>query len=443
MFECSNCNYTNKKMFFKCPVCGDFNINEKKDLEKNITLSNKKIDNSKNIKKEFFYNDTDNISDKIKTEKIDTGFKELNILFGGEEEPGLVKNSFTLLAGAPGIGKSTLLLQLINNMAKKYKCAYISNEESIQQIKSRANRLKLKNKFVIENENSVENIIINFMNFDILVIDSINTISSGDYETTVGGVKSIKEVTLALMEFAKKYNKTIILIGQLVKDDSIAGPKQLEHMVDATIFFDFFDDQKIYRYVQPKKNRFAKIETNVIFEMTELGLKEIDNPSLLFVNKELKLPGTALTLFYEGNKPIFLEMQSLVVPTTAERTINQSIGIDTKRLYQINAILQKHLKLKTFDKNIFVNIIGGFNIKKPYLDLSIAASILSSYNDICISDMIFIGEIGLNGEIRRAPNEKLLISASEKYGYKNIICYTTGYKTILDVFQKVFVNSKK
>jgi DNA repair protein RadA/Sms len=444
VFKCLECGNTSNKYFGVCPKCKSSNVDEVENIEKENAFSNNKSMNTKtNI---VLRKNNEITTSKNDQEYLITSFDEFNKLMGGEKigsgkekvGNGIVKNSLTLIAGEPGIGKSTLLLQIIDDLQKGgSKSAYISNEESEEQIRSRAIRLGCESDFIIKNENNIQNIVSDvFLDFDFLIIDSIQTISDGE-GSSVGGVKSIRENTILLMEFAKKYKKTIFIIGQITKSDDIAGPKVLEHMVDAVLFFEFFDDQKIYRYIQPQKNRNANIQTNVIFEMTAKGLVEIKNPSLLFIDTNSKNNsekyGSALTILYEANKPIFVEIQSLLIKSNSEKTITQSIGIDQRRIFQISAIISKYLGVKMYQNNIFVNILGGLIIKNTYIDLCVIASILSSNFSKPINSYVFIGEVGLTGEIRKAPNAKLLIEESKKYGFENVIAYETGYTHIKDI----------
>lgn len=448
IYVCSNdeCDYQKSISFGLCPKCKNgFGTAQK--LEKNIIKKSIKpstIGSVATSNKEYIKNKEKSTLQELKKMKnisgkrIDTGFHELNLLFGGSEKNiGITKDSLTLISGAPGIGKSTLLAQIIDYISihEGLKCAYISAEENKEQIKNRALRLNLKSDIVIENESNLLQILVDFEDYDFLIIDSIQTMYIEE-NGEIGGVSQVKKCTMALLNYAKISNKTIIIVGQVNKDDTISGPKMLEHMVDTVIYFDNYDEQGLYRYTKSIKNRFGQVGEISIFEMKENGLKEISNPSLLFINKdqdnEHKI-GSTISIVIDGKKPLFVETQALLVDTNAEKTITQSIGFDNKRIFQILAIISKYLGESVYSKNVFLATTGGIKIKDTHTDLSIAASILSSVKNKILNKYIFIGELGLSGEIFLAPNEKELIKQAKKFGFNKIICKTEGYNHIKDL----------
>lgn len=444
-YICNECGYTGFTPFILCPKCKKGMGEEvfEETISSNIISkdkSNKKnVDFSKNYKAKKIskIKDIKNVSNE---ERIKTGQKTLDKLFGGTEKNyGIMKNSLTLIAGAPGIGKSTLLAQVIDYIQENVglKTGYISAEENEQQIKNRFDRLGLKGNCDIDRENDIFQIITDFQDHDFLIIDSINTMFI-EGAGVIGGVSQIKECTITLMNWAKKYNKTIILVGQINGDGGIAGPQVLEHMVDTVLFFDNYDNNAIYRILKSIKNRFGETNEISIFEMMEKGLKEILNPSLMFIDKDTSKIGSALSIITEGKIPMFIESQSLLVDTSAEKTITQSIGYDSKRIYQLSAIMQKYLKINTYKKNIFVSITGGLKVKNTYLDLSIVCSMLSSLKEKPLDKIIFIGELGLTGEIIKAPYEVELIKQAKNYGFEEVVCNTTGYKHINKILDKFF-----
>jgi len=433
-FECDNCGYTDINKFFICPECKS-GTGKKKEKPYNIkTYSEKEIKYINDIKNETL-------------ETISTDIKELDKVLGGK---GIVKNSLNIISGFPGVGKSTLLLQLINNFSLKYKCAYITAEETEQQIYQRYKRLKLNNNFYIKHETNINYIKAITKNCDIIIIDSINTIYDDNLNNNfiAGSISQIKNNIFNLMEYAKKNNKTIIIVGQITKDGSIAGPKILEHMVDGVLFFDYFGNNRKYRILKTIKNRYGNINEIALFEMNEKGMIPVSDYSSIFLNKTEYKQGTVYSMYMEGNKPIFLEIQSLIVDSYSEKNIIQSVGYDLKRLNQMIAIITKEKfnynskKITIYNKNIFINITNGMIIKEPFIDLAIFASIISNETNIIIKDSIFIGEIGLNGTVIKHPNEEYIVKESKKY-FKNVISYSTGYNNIKKVFDYIINQSLK
>jgi len=435
MYVCKNCGYETKKWMGKCPKCKEWdtfeekeniqyqlkqNSNKKKKLNNQIKIKKRELSSIKSIEignEERFY---------LKN------LKETNKIFGD----GIMKNSLTLLSGEPGIGKSTLLLQIIDDLANQgYKCCYISAEENKSQIKQRYDRLNLTSDFKLDTTENLLEIIENTKNKDFLIIDSIQRIYIEGLGE-IGGPSQIRNCTVELMNYAKNFNKTIILIGQITKDNTIAGPKILEHMVDTVLFFENFDEQGLYRYIRTQKNRFGQPGEITIYEMTEKGLVEISNPALLFIDKNIdkNKQNAAISIILENNKPIFVEIQALTIKSASEKQFIQSIGIENKRIFQISAILQKHLQIPLSINNILISVKYGIKIKETYIDLAVAGSILSSYYNKPVYNYIFIGELGLTGEIIPAKNEKKLINEVKKLlPEQKIIANSTGFKNIKDL----------
>lgn len=438
-FVCDNkqCNHEESRFFGICPSCNS-GFGEEVEIAK-VVQKGKVVDADKvKVKKSNLINIKDITSNEVN--RIDLGMRQLNNLFGGNEKTGhtgIALNSLTLLSGEPGVGKSTLLLQLLEKVSQQgKKSIYFSAEENEEQVKERYDRLGLKEDFVVRNENNMMQILTDGADFDFLIIDSINTMYIENLGV-VGGVSQIKECTMLLMDFAKKQNKTIIIIGQVNGEGDIAGPKTLEHMVDTVLFFENFDDSLKYKILTSNKNRFGKVNETVIMQMEETGLEEIVDPSLLFIEEDTESFGSAMSIFLKGNRPIFIEVESLVQSTTAEKTITQSIGIDQKKLFQINAILNKYLGFKSFEKNIFSNVVGGLNLtreKVSHFDLAVVASILSSEFEKNLNDYIFIGEVSLSGKIRKAQREEDLIKYIKSIGLKKtIICNSEGFTNIKQI----------
>jgi len=433
-YICTECDYEAGFKFGLCPSCKKGKgvpIENSIELEK---LNGKKIEID--INKEFEYKNIKNVdlSDNNGI-YLDTGYILLNNVFGNKK--GIEKNSLTLLSGAPGIGKSTLLLKIIDSISKEHKSAYISTEESSKQIKQRYNRLNLNQEFVIDNLKNVHEIFNKYKNFDFLILDSINELYIED-SGVKGGTSQLKEITSTLMKLSKEFNTTIIIIGQVVKDGSIAGPKNMEHMVDTILFFDKYDTSNKYRVIYSNKNRFGKTDEMVIFEMKESGLEEIENPSLLFIDKDRKNKiGSSISLIKDKGRPIFVESEALLIETKADTPYNQAIGIDLKRLNQITAIIGKYCGIKIYNYNLFVNILNGLTVKKTSIDLSVLMSILSSFRNKSLDDYIFIGELTLSGNIKMVEDEEYLIEQAKKMGFKKIISNTTSYKRIDDVLELI------
>ena len=351
--------------------------------------------------------------------RIKTNSEELNRVLGG----GIVLGSVILIGGEPGIGKSTLLLQLALKMKKKI--LYVSGEESASQIKMRADRLTdLQNpNCFLFTEVSVEKIIHEAKKLqpDLMIVDSIQTLHSQLLESSPGTVSQIRECSNELIKFAKETNTPIILVGHITKDGQIAGPKVLEHMVDVVLNFDG-DRNHLFRLLRANKNRFGSTSEIGIYEMIAQGLKEIKNPSEILITKKFEeLSGNSIAVTLEGNRPMLLEIQALVSSAVYGTPQRSCTGFDSKRLNMLLAVLEKRAGFQLGAKDVFLNITGGIKTDDPALDLAVIASILSSNDDIAISEKFcFAGEIGLSGEIRPVPQIEQRISEAEKLGYEKI-----------------------
>lgn len=351
--------------------------------------------------------------------RIKTPSEELNRVLGG----GIVLGSVTLIGGEPGIGKSTLLLQLALKMKKKI--LYVSGEESASQIKMRADRLtEMQNpNCFLFTETSMEKILYEAQKLlpDFMIIDSIQTLHSSNIESSAGSVSQIRECSNEIIKFAKKYNIPVFLVGHITKDGHIAGPKLLEHMVDVVLNFDG-DRNHLFRLLRANKNRFGSTAEIGIYEMIAQGLKEIKNPSQILITKKFEeLSGNSIAVTLEGNRPMLLEIQALVSSAVYGVPQRSCTGFDAKRLNMLLAVLEKRSGFQLGAKDVFLNITGGIKTDDPALDLAVIASILSSNQDIAISERYcFAGEIGLSGEIRPVPQIEHRISEAEKLGYEKI-----------------------
>lgn len=414
---CSNCGNEFPKWEGRCSACGQWGtlVEEKvpekaKGALKYALVGEKRKSEIKKIS-DISVSDTPRL-------KMPSG--ELNRVLGG----GLVPGSLVLIGGEPGIGKSTLVLQNILSIRSR-KILYVSGEESPQQIKMRADRIgKPGDNCYIVSETSLENIFEHIEDIDpgLIIVDSIQTISSGDLESTPGSVAQVRECAIRLLRYAKEHDTPIFLIGHITKEGSIAGPKVLEHIVDAVLQFEG-DGKYQYRLLRAIKNRFGNTSELGIYEMGQKGLKEITNPSdILHGNVDDTLSGIALGVTVEGLRPFLIEIQALV-STAAYGTPQRSVtGFDQRRMNMLLAVLEKRVGFKLAQKDVFLNIAGGFKVSDPALDLPIIAAVFSSNTDIAIPvSTCLIGEIGLSGELRPVGKIEQRISEAEKLGLSRII----------------------
>ena len=352
--------------------------------------------------------------------RLITHDQELDRVLGG----GIVPGSLILIGGEPGIGKSTLMLQ-IALMLKETTVLYVSGEESESQIKMRAERMNLKSdNCYILSETSTQLIFqqIEALEPHLLVIDSIQTLHSKHVESTAGSVSQVRECTAEIMKFAKETGTPVFLIGHITKDGAIAGPKILEHMVDTVLQFEG-DQHLSYRILRTSKNRFGSTNELGIYEMRTEGLREVSNPSeILLTQREETLNGVAIGAMLEGNRPLLIEIQSLVSPATYGTPQRTSTGYDSKRLNMLLAVLEKRGGMKLGQQDVFLNIAGGLRVDDPALDLAVCASLISSYEDAPVPDLIcFAGEVGLGGEIRAVNRIESRIAEANKLGFKKIM----------------------
>lgn len=417
-FFCQNCGAQAPKWTGRCPSCGQWNTFVEEVIQRNEDAPTwKKNDGAKKkVAQAQLLSDV-----AIKDEhRIALPDQEMHRVLGG----GLVPGSLILMGGEPGIGKSTLLLQLALSM-KKQSVLYISGEESEQQIKMRADRLKLSSDaFFILTETSLENIFqqISAMQPQILVIDSIQTIFSNKIESSPGSVSQIRECAGELLRFAKESSVPVFLIGHITKDGTIAGPKILEHMVDTVLQFEG-DRHHVYRILRANKNRFGSTAEIGIYEMQGSGLREVDNPSeVLIANREESLSGVAISATMEGIRPLLIETQALVSSAVYGTPQRSSTGFDLRRLSMLLAVLEKRCGFRLGAKDVFLNIAGGIKVEDPAIDLAVICAVLSSSEDIAISPRIaFSAEVGLSGEIRPVTRIEQRISEAEKMGFEEIL----------------------
>lgn len=419
VYFCQNCGAQYQQWHGQCRNCNQWNTLVEEVVEKESTKSLGNI--ATGSKKQ---NIVTIIEVETKEEpRIKTNSEELNRVLGG----GIVLGSVTLIGGEPGIGKSTLLLQLALKMNRRI--LYVSGEESASQIKMRADRLtdQQNPECFLFTETSVEKIIHEAKKLqpEFMIVDSIQTLQSSLIESSPGSVSQIRECSNELIKFAKETSTPIFLVGHITKDGQIAGPKLLEHMVDVVLNFDG-DRNHLFRLLRAQKNRFGSTSEIGIYEMIAQGLKEIKNPSqILITKKHEELSGNSVAVTLEGNRPMLIEVQALVSTAVYGTPQRSCTGFDAKRLNMLLAVLEKRAGFQLGAKDVFLNITGGIKTDDPALDLAVIASILSSNQDIAISERFcFAGEIGLSGEIRPVPQIDHRITEAEKLGYDRIFIST-------------------
>ena len=413
-FFCKKCGTQHAKWQGQCNSCKEWNTLSEEVIEKSTKKVWKSFQKINEVIKPL---KIDQIDFKQES-RINTGDQELDRVLGG----GIIPGALMLLGGEPGIGKSTLLLQIA--MRINSKVLYVSGEESQRQIKIRSNRInESSNDCYILSETKTQNIFsqIETLNPDLVIIDSVQTLNTDRIENSPGSISQIKECTAEFIRFAKESNVPVFLIGHITKDGQIAGPKILEHMVDVVLHFEG-DRNYIYRILRTKKNRYGATSEIGIYEMQSHGLKAVNNPSeLLISEKDEKLSGHAIAATIEGVRPLMIEIQALVssaVYGTPQRT---STGYNTKRLNMLLAVLEKRAGFTLGSKDVFINITGGISIDDPAIDLAVIVSILSSYHDIEVSEKYcFAAEIGLSGEIRPVPKVEHRIQEAAKLGYESV-----------------------
>ncbi|REE83745.1 DNA repair protein RadA/Sms [Lutibacter oceani] len=413
-FFCQNCGAQYAKWLGQCTSCKEWNTIVEEVIQKEEKRNWKQTASVKKTNKALKINEIQ----LDKEDRISTKNNELNRVLGG----GLVKGSMTLLGGEPGIGKSTLLLQIALAIPKKV--LYVSGEESQSQIKMRAERLQIKNtNCLILTETNTQHIFraIEEVQPEVVVIDSIQTLHTEYIEASPGSISQIRETTAELIKFAKETATPVLLIGHITKDGNIAGPKILEHMVDVVLQFEG-DRNHTYRILRASKNRFGSTAELGIYEMQSIGLREVDNPSeILISQKEDDLSGTAIAATLEGMRPLMIEVQALVSTAVYGTPQRSATGYDTKRLNMLLAVLEKRAGFRLGAKDVFLNIAGGIKVDDPAIDLAVISAILSSNEDEAIpQDFCFAAEIGLAGEIRPVNRVEQRILEAEKLGFNKI-----------------------
>ena len=436
-YYCQNCGTQSPKWVGKCPACQEWNTYVEEVVSKESTVV---TDQWKSSGKEKIKNRPKLLSEIEVSEqsRVDAGDQEFNRVLGG----GIVPGSLVLIGGEPGIGKSTLLLQIAVGLGDR-KVLYISGEESEGQIKMRADRLsKTLNNCLIYSETSLASIFKYLGNNppDALVIDSIQTMQTDLIDSSPGSVSQIRECASQLMKYAKETDTPVFIIGHITKDGSLAGPKVLEHMVDTVLQFEG-DRHLSYRILRTTKNRFGSTSELGIYEMFAGGLREVSNPSeILITQKEEGLSGITIGATLEGNRPLLIEIQSLVSPATYGTPQRSTTGYDIKRLNMLLAVLEKRCGIRLSAQDVFLNIAGGIKVDDPALDLAICMALFSSFEEVIIdADKCFAAEVGLGGEIRAVNRVESRISEAEKLGFEEIFISRYNMKALKDHQHKIKV----
>lgn len=428
VFVCSSCGYESPKWLGKCPACNEWNTFYE---EKVISSSKSSNGKSKEIVKPIELNKIEGKTDL----KISTGFNELDRVLGG----GLVNGSLILLGGEPGIGKSTLILQICDKIKTDGKILYISGEESGEQIKLRADRLGVKkDNLLFLSETNIENIESNILSINpkLVIIDSIQTMFSEEITSAPGSVSQVREITARIMRTCKENSITTILIGHVTKDGNIAGPRVLEHMVDTVLYLEgerYFS----YRMLRGVKNRFGSTNEIGMFEMQNEGLVEITDPSKVLISDSGENPaGSVIIATIEGTRPLLVEFQALTTPTVYGLPRRTANGIDYNRLAVLIAVLEKKVGINLGNQDVYLNVVSGLKINEPAIDLGIIAATVSSFKNIPIDKKtVVLGEVGLTGEIRSVNLIEKRIKEAEKLGFKKCIIPESNKKLLKESYK--------
>lgn len=422
-FFCTSCGYETPKWLGKCPSCGEWNTISEHVVAKE-SGSSARMTSAPRVEPRKVQD-----IEEHATVRVDVGNAEVNRVLGG----GMVPGSLILLGGEPGIGKSTLSLQLALT-DNGLRTLYVSGEESAEQIKMRASRLGIHNQeCTVFTETLLENIVtqIEELHPDVVIIDSIQTMSSDLVESSAGSVTQIRECASTLLKVAKTFGITIFIIGHITKDGSIAGPKILEHIVDVVLQFEG-DGNHTYRILRGIKNRFGATYEIGVFEMRDTGLREVANPSeILLTHYDEPLAGTAVGAAVDGLRPYLIEVQALVSGAAYGTPQRSTTGFDQRRLNMLLAVLEKRVGMKMFQKDVFLNFAGGFKIADTGMDLAVVGAIVSSYYDRPLMEGVCsAGEIGLSGEVRPAPRTEQRIAEAARLGFKRIVVSSFVEKSV-------------
>jgi DNA repair protein RadA/Sms len=444
IYVCQNCGAQRSRWEGKCTDCGAWNtlveevqLAEPKTRGWSTAVEDGKSTASKPIA-------LDQSLEAVKMTRFDTGYEELNRVLGG----GLAQGSFALLGGSPGVGKSTLLLQMAGGLAKHgHRVLYISGEESVAQTASRAHRLGIRSaKIEIGAESNLTAImdLARQKKPEVLVVDSIQTVYLSDLQAAPGSVSQVRECAGHLMGLAKQDGITVILIGHVTKDGSIAGPKVLEHMVDCVLSFDG-DPSYNFRLLRSLKNRFGAAQELGVFQMNAKGLEEVSNPSELFLEERGdQLIGSAVFASMEGTRPLLCEVQALTLETPMAMPRRTALGIDVNRLHLLTAVLDRHLDVRLASNDIYINVVGGLKLIEPAADLAVAAAILSTEGRKELgAKTVFFGEIGLTGEVRGVSFVETRMKEADKLGFQHFVIPYSNKRHLSDFLESFKMSADK
>ncbi len=427
-YVCQKCGYETVKWLGKCPDCNSFNT-----FSEEAIVVKSKVTRGVGIQSSIKPMVLGEIK-PINEDRATTGMAELDRVLGG----GLVEGSLTLIGGDPGIGKSTLLLQICSELGKQgKKVLYVSGEESPHQIKLRADRLEVysENIMILSETNiSIIDSSIANINPDFVIIDSIQTMFVEEITSAPGSVTQVRETTAKLMNISKGRGVSVMIVGHVTKDGNIAGPRVLEHMVDTVLYFEG-DKTATYRILRAVKNRFGGTNEIGVFEMGNLGLKEIQNPSaFMLADRPIDVSGTVITCSVEGTRPLLIEAQALVSYTSFNMPRRMATGTDFNRMTIIIAVLEKKAGLQLSSYDCYINLTGGIRVVEPAIDASLAIAIASSYRNVPVpSDVLVFGEIGLTGELRAVTMAEKRVQEAKKMGFKTVIIPNANYKEVKDI----------
>ncbi|MGI6777768.1 MAG: DNA repair protein RadA [Acetivibrionales bacterium] len=422
IFVCQHCGYESNGWLGKCPACMQWNTFVEEVQETKTKAGDKAVRELAPI----------SINDIVidEEQRYSTGIKEMDRVLGG----GIVEGSLILVGGDPGIGKSTLLLQICQNLKYESGVLYVSGEESIKQIKLRANRLEVNNpKLLMVSETSFSMIkeLIRVQSPGLVVIDSIQTIYIDELASAPGSVSQVREVTAEMMKIAKTLGITIVIVGHVTKEGAIAGPRVLEHMVDTVLYFEG-DRHLSYRVLRAVKNRFGSTNEIGIFEMRDNGLVEVNNPSAMMLSGRAEnVPGSVVVSSVEGTRPMLIEIQGLVTVTNFGMPRRMATGVDYNRITLLMAVLEKRVGLQLHNYDAYVNVVGGIKVDEPACDLGIITAIASSFKNLPVDvDTVLIGEVGLTGEVRAVSQIDKRVMEAFRIGFKTCIIPADNIKTI-------------
>ena len=416
LFYCTECGNESPKWAGRCSVCGAWNSIVEQPEEKKAAGKGRLLAKVRTVKAE-------SITDLSSGEEIrfSTGMGELDRVLGG----GAVKGSLVLVGGAPGIGKSTLMLQICKKLGEQFRVLYVSGEESVHQLKLRAKRLHVESKnLYVLSETNLGDVLecVNEEQPEVLIVDSIQTLYNEELNSPAGSVGQVKDCTMKLMQLAKEGSITVFVIGHVNKDGFIAGPKVLEHMVDCVLYFEG-EQHMSYRILRAAKNRFGATNEIGVFEMLDCGLREVENPSeMLLSGRPEDAPGSCVTCVMEGARPVLAEVQALLAPTNANYPRRTCNGLDSNRASMLLAVLEKRGRLRMSQCDAFFNIIGGLTLDEPAADLATLVAIASSYLDKPVpAKLAAIGEVGLSGEVRSVSHVPQRLSEVHRLGFDKCI----------------------